>query len=72
MPLSIFGSEFFTRISRNAGVPQASILNSVLFLLSSNELPDDVICNIAIYADGTLLYTNVDQVPSMWQQLQLA
>ena len=72
MPLSIFGSEFFTRISRNAGVPQASILNSVLFLLSFNELPDDVICNIAIYADGTLLYTNVDQVPSMWQQLQLA
>ena len=30
---------------------------SSLFLLYINDLPDDVICNIAIYADDTTLYS---------------
>ena len=37
-----------------------------------NDLPDDVICNIAIYADNTTLYSKCDLVSDLWQQLELA
>ena len=53
----------------NPGVPQGFILDSKLFSL--NDLPDNVICNIAIYADDTTLYSKCVQTSDLWQQLEL-
>ena len=43
----------------------------MLFLLYTDYLPD-VICNIAIYANDTTLYSKCDQASNLWQQLELA
>ena len=40
----------------NAGFPQGSIPGATLFLLYISDLPDDVICDIAIYADDNTLF----------------
>ena len=42
-----------------------------LFLLCINYLPDDVICDIAIYLDDATLYSKCDQASDLWQQLEL-
>ena len=55
----------------NAGVPWGSILSRRFFLLYINHLPEDVICDIAIYANTTL-YSKHDQASDLWQQLELA
>ena len=56
----------------SAEVPQGSIFFPTLFLLYINDLPDDIICNIPIYADDTTLYSKCDQASDLWQQLELA
>ena len=38
-----------------------SIFAATLFLQYNNDLPGDVICDIAIYADDTTLFSNCDQ-----------
>ena len=55
----------------NVGVLQRSILGTILFPLYINDLPDVIICNIAIYADDTTLYSKCGQASDLWQQLEL-
>ena len=54
------------------GVPQVSILSPTLYLLYINDLPDDVIFDIGIYADDTTLCSKCVQVSDLWQQLELS
>ena len=44
---------------------KAPFLVSTLFLLYINDLPVDVICDIAIYADDTTLYSKCDQASDL-------
>ena len=43
-----------------------AILGSALFLLYNNDLPVNVICDIAIYADDSTLYSKCDQACDLW------
>ena len=41
-------------------------------MIKNWDLPDDVICDIVIYADDTTLYSKCDHASHLWQQLELA
>ena len=48
------------------------MLSPALFLQSINDPPDDdVICNVAIYADNTTLNSKFEQTSDLWQELEL-
>ena len=68
----VLDGKFSQEYPVDARVPQGSILGPTLFLLYINDLPDDVICDIAIYADDATLYFKCDRASDLWQQLELA
>ena len=47
------------------GVPQVSIISPTLYLLYINDLPDDVISDIGIYADDTTLCSKYVQASDL-------
>ena len=49
----------------SAGLPQGSILGRTFFLLYINDLPDNVNCNIAVYADDTTFYSKYGQASNL-------
>ena len=49
----------------NAVLPRGSILGPTPFPLYINNLPDHVICDIAIYADDTTFYSKCDQASDL-------
>ena len=66
------GSKSLQEDSVYVGVAQGFILCPTFFSLYINDLPNDVICNIAIYGDDTTLYCKCDWASDLWQQLELA
>ena len=48
-----------------------SIFWSYKFSTINKDLSNDVICDIAIYADDATLYSKCDQPSDLWQQLEL-
>ena len=52
-------------------LPYWSQILALVHVYTTNDLPDDVICNIAIYADDATLHSKCDQASDLWQQLEL-
>ena len=42
-----------------SGIPQGSVLGPLLFLLNINDLPDNIISGVYMYADDTKLYREI-------------
>ena len=49
--------------------PAPKLNSCVILWLYIIDLPDDIICDIAIYADDTAFYSKCDQASDLWQQL---
>jgi len=43
--------------SVSSGVPQGSVIGSLLFLVYNNDIPEHVGCSISMFADDTKIYT---------------
>ena len=72
MASASFAREFFARVSSQFWSSSNSIPRSTFFLRYINDLPDDVVCDIAIYTDDSKLCSKCDQTSDLWQKLELA
>lgn len=57
--------------SISSGVPQGSILGPTLFLMFINDLPDNLICELVIYADDSTLYSCLDMKSGNQERIDL-
>ena len=46
----------------SSGVPQGSVLGPLLFLLYVNDIPEQIECNISMFADDAKIYTAVKDI----------
>ena len=56
-------------INVHAGVPQGYILGSLLFLIYSNDLADDLSSNVKLFADDASLFSVVHDVNAAAREL---
>ena len=45
-----------------SSVPQGSVLGTTLFIYFINNLPDEIKCNLKIFADDTKAYSVINSV----------
>ena len=67
MLLVVLGGKSSQEYPVNAGVPQCFILGLPPFPVYIDDLPDDVICNVAISVDFSTLHCKYDQTFDLWQ-----
>ena len=68
----VLDGKFVQEYPVNGGIPQGFILSPTLCLICNNDHPDDVVCNIAAYANDITPYPKCDQEFDLWQRLELA
>ena len=75
LSLVIDGFEWFSMESLHINIQLMLVFlkapGPTLFLIYIKDLPDDVICNIAIYCYDTTVYSKCDQASDLRQQLEL-
>ena len=57
----VLGGRSLQEYPTNDVLPRGPVLGPAPFLLYINNLPDHVICDIAIYADDTTFYSKCGQ-----------
>ena len=60
---------FLIEEKKNSGVPQGSVLEPLLFLIYSNDLPDWITSICKIFADDTSLFPKVLDVNESTKKL---
>ena len=58
--------------SINAGVLQGSVLGPTLFLIFINDLPDNILSKLAVYADDTTVHSCLGKTNDVFDKIEMA